>query len=256
MNLNLEKPIVFFDLETTGLDVTKDRIVEISLLRIEPNNNEQIYTYLVNPTIPIPEKATKIHHITNEMVKDKPTFNELANKIYNIFEGADIAGFNLLKFDIPILVEEFLRCNIDFKIKERNIVDVQAIFHKMEQRNLSAAYKFYCHKDLINAHSSKNDTIATYEIFKAQLEKYEELPKSINEISKLFNNYSKYVDVHGFIVLNEENKEVFNFGKYKGLPIEEIFKKDTGYYGWLINAQFPEHTKKVINTIYERTKKK
>ncbi len=253
MNLPLKKPIVFFDIETTGIDVIKDRIVEITILRIETNQQDKIYTYLINPTISIPPQVIKIHHITNEMVKDKPTFKELAHTIYKHFEGADIAGFNALKFDIPILVEEFHRCDIDFNLKNRSIVDVQVIFHKMEQRNLAAAYKFYCQKELNHAHSSKADTIATYEILKAQLEKYHELPKNIKELSS-FSNYHRNVDVHGHIIYNDKNEEIFNFGKYKGQTVASVFLKDTGYYGWIQNAEFPEHTKKVISEIYLRIK--
>lgn len=253
MNLPLKKPIVFFDLETTGTDVIRDRIVEITILRVEPNQKEKILTYLINPTIPIPSHVSKIHHITNEMVKDKPTFKELAHTIYNHFEGADIAGFNALKFDIPILVEEFLRCDIFFNLKNRNIVDVQIIFHKMEQRNLAAAYRFYCHKELENAHSSKADTIATYEILKAQLDKYSELPKNIKELSS-FSSYHRNVDVHGHIIYNDKNEEIFNFGKYKGQIVSAVLKKDTGYYGWIQHADFPEYTKRVITDIYMRDK--
>ncbi len=253
MNLPLKKPIVFFDLETTGTNLVKDRIVEITILRVEPNQNEHIFTYLINPTIPIPPQVSKIHHITDEMVKDKPTFKELAHTIYHHFEGADIAGFNALKFDIPILVEEFLRCGIDFNLNSRNIVDVQVIFHKMEQRNLSAAYRFYCQKELTDAHSSKADTIATYEILKAQLDKYPDLPKNIKELSK-FSSYNRNVDVHGHIIYNDNNEEIFNFGKYKGQTVASVLKKDTGYFGWIQNADFPEHTKKVITDIYIKLK--
>ncbi len=253
MNLPLKKPIVFFDLETTGTNLVKDRIVEITILRVEPNQNEHIFTYLINPTIPIPPQVSKIHHITDEMVKDKPTFKELAHTIYHHYEGADIAGFNALKFDIPILVEEFLRCGIDFNLNSRNIVDVQVIFHKMEQRNLSAAYRFYCQKELTDAHSSKADTIATYEILKAQLDKYPDLPKNIKELSK-FSSYNRNVDVHGHIIYNDNNEEIFNFGKYKGQTVATVLKKDTGYFGWIQNADFPEHTKKVITDIYIKLK--
>ncbi len=253
MNLPLKKPIVFFDLETTGVDVIKDRIVEITILRVEPNQHEQVHTFLINPTIPIPPQASKIHHITDEMVKDKPTFKEVAHQILHLFENADIAGFNALKFDIPILIEEFLRCDIDFNLKNRSIVDVQVIFHKMEQRNLAAAYRFYCNKELENAHSSKADTLATYEILKAQLDRYPSLPKNIKELST-FSTYYKNVDVHGHIVLNDKNEEVFNFGKYKGQSVASVLLKDSGYYGWIQNAEFPRQTKKIVTEIYMRIK--
>lgn len=255
MNLILKKPIVFFDLETTGNDIVHDRIIEITILRIEPNQKESLHTYLVNPQIPIPLTASKIHHITDDMVKDKQTFKEIAHTIFNLFEGADIAGFNVLKFDIPLLAEEFLRCNIDFNLKNRNVIDVQVIFHKMEQRNLSAAYKFYCKKELENAHSSRADTIATYEILKSQLDYYPSLPKNISELSN-FSTYHKNADLFGYIIFNDKNEEIFNFGKYKGQSVAEVLKKDSGYYGWLQNAEFPLYTKKIITEIYLRENKK
>jgi len=255
MNLPIKKPIVFFDIETTGTDVVHDRIVEITILRVETNQKESIHTYLINPERPIPPAVSKIHHITDEMVKDKPTFKELASTIYEYFEGADIAGFNALKFDIPLLAEEFMRCEIDFSMKNRNIIDVQVIFHKMEQRNLSAAYKFYCKKDLENAHSSKADTIATYEILKAQLDYYPQLPKNMKELSQ-FSAHHRHADLFGHIIYNDKNEEVFNFGKYKGQRVTDVFKKDSGYYGWLLNADFPLYTKKIISEIYVREKQK
>jgi len=255
MNLPIKKPIVFFDIETTGTDVVHDRIVEITILRVETNQKESIHTYLINPERPIPPAVSKIHHITNEIVKDKPTFKELASTIYEYFEGADIAGFNALKFDIPLLAEEFMRCEIDFSMKNRNIIDVQVIFHKMEQRNLSAAYKFYCKKDLENAHSSKADTIATYEILKAQLDYYPQLPKNMKELSQ-FSAHHRHADLFGHIIYNDKNEEVFNFGKYKGQRVTDVFKKDSGYYGWLLNADFPLYTKKIISEIYVREKQK
>jgi DNA polymerase-3 subunit epsilon len=251
MNLPLKKPIIFFDLETTGIDIVRDRIVEITILRVEPNQHESLFTYLINPTVPIPPEVTKIHHITDDMVKDKPTFKELAHTIFNHFEGADMAGFNALKFDIPLLAEEFIRCEMDFSLKNRNVVDVQVIFHKMEQRNLSAAYKFYCKKDLENAHSSEADTIATFEILKAQLDFYPKLPQNISELSQ-FSSHHKNADLYGHIIFNEKNEEIFNFGKYKGQTVAGVLKKDSGYYGWLQNADFPRYTKKVLSEIYIR----
>jgi len=255
MNLPLKKPIIFFDIETTGTDIVHDRIVEITILRVETNQKENIKTFLINPERPIPPEASKIHHITDEMVKNKPTFKELASTIYDFFEGADIAGFNALKFDIALLAEEFMRCQINFSMKNRNVVDVQVIFHKMEQRNLSAAYKFYCQKKLENAHSSEADTKATYEILKAQLDYYPQLPKDISELSK-FSSHHKHADLFGHIIYNEQNEEVFNFGKYKGQRVADVLKKDPGYYGWMQNADFPLYTKKIITEIYLREKQK
>ncbi len=255
MNLPLKKPIIFFDLETTGTDIVHDRIVEITILRIEPNQQESLHTYLINPQIPIPPAVSKIHHITDDMVKDKQTFKEMAHAIFNLFEGTDIAGFNALKFDIPLLAEEFLRCNIDFSMKNRNVVDVQVIFHKMEQRNLSAAYKFYCKKELENAHSSEADTIATYEILKSQLDYYPSLPQNMSDLSK-FSTHHRNADLFGHIIFNDKDEEIFNFGKYKGQSVAEVLKKDSGYYGWLQNADFPLYTKKIFTEIYLRENKK
>jgi DNA polymerase III subunit epsilon len=255
MELPLKRPIVFFDLETTGINVTNDRIVEITLLRIEPNGKETEKTFLVNPTIPISKEASEIHGIKDEDVKDKPVFKEIAKNVAAIIEGADIAGFNSNRFDIPLLAEEFLRADVDFNMRNRQFVDVQVIFHKMEQRNLAAAYKFYCKKELINAHSSKADTMATYEILKAQLDFYENLPRTINELSE-FSTQNKNVDLAGHIVYNDKNVEVFNFGKHKGIPVEEVLTKDSGYYGWMMNGQFPLYTKKILTELKLRMIKK
>lgn len=255
MELPLKRPIVFFDLETTGINVTNDRIVEITLLRIEPNGKETEKTYLVNPTIPISKEASEIHGIKDEDVKDKPVFKEIAKTVAAIIEGADIAGFNSNRFDIPLLAEEFLRADVDFNMRNRQFVDVQVIYHKMEQRNLSAAYKFYCKKELIDAHSSKADTMATYEILKAQLDFYDNLPRTINELSE-FSTQNKNVDLAGHIVFNDMNVEVFNFGKHKGVPVEEVLTKDSGYYGWMMNGQFPLYTKKILTELKLRMIKK
>jgi len=254
MELPLKRSIVFFDLETTGVNVTNDRIVEITLLRIEPNGKETEKTFLVNPTIPIPKESSDIHGIKDEDVKDKPVFKEIAKNVASFIEGADIAGFNSNRFDIPLLAEEFLRAEVDFNIRNRKFVDVQVIFHKMEQRNLAAAYKFYCKKELINAHSSKADTKATYEILKAQLDFYNELPHTINELSE-FSTQNRNVDLVGHIIFNDKNIEVFNFGKYKGVPVEEVLTKDSGYFGWMMNGQFPLYTKKVLTELKLRMSK-
>ena len=248
MDLDLKKPIVFFDLETTGIDVVNDRIIEISLLKIIPNGGEEKKTYRVNPTIPIKPQATEVHGISDDDVKDEPTFNELAKSVTNFIEGCDLAGFNSNKFDIPMLAEEFIRADIDFDLKKNRFIDVQVIFHKMEQRTLSAAYKFYCQKELINAHSAEADTIATYEILKAQIDRYENLTNDMEELSK-FSSHNRNVDFAGRIVLNDKDEEVFNFGKYKGKTVESVLEKDSGYYGWILNSDFPLYTKKMLTAI-------
>jgi len=249
MELNLIRPICFFDLETTGIDVSKDRIVEISILKVFPNGNRESKTWLVNPTIPIPAQATAVHGITNEKVAGEPTFKELAKQVHNFIKDADLAGYNSDRFDIPLLAEELLRAGVDFDLKNRVTVDVQTIFHKMEQRTLSAAYKFYCKKTLDNAHSAQADTEATYEILKAQLDCYqEELPNDIKQLSE-FTTRKQAADFAGFIVYNDKGEEVFTFGKHKGRKVEEILQEEPGYFGWILNADFPLYTKKVLTAI-------
>ncbi len=248
MKLNLKKPIVFFDLETTGIDITNDRIVEISLLKIQPNGKEETKTLRVNPEMPIPKQSTDIHGITDEDVKDAPKFNEIGKTIANFLEGCDIAGYNSNKFDIPLLAEEFLRVGIDFDLKKLRFIDVQVIFHKMEQRTLSAAYKFYCEKDLNNAHSAEADTIATYEILQAQIDRYKDLENDMEALSK-FSSQSNNADFAGRIVYNDKGQEVFNFGKYKGHTVESVLEKDSGYFGWMLTSEFPLYTKKVLTAI-------
>jgi DNA polymerase III subunit epsilon len=248
MKLKLKNPLIFFDLETTGIDVVNDRIVEISYLKIFPDGREEVKTMRINPTIPIDPKATEIHGISNEDVKDAPTFTEVAQSVANVFEGSDIAGFNSNKFDLPLLAEEFLRSEIDFDLKKRKFIDVQVIFHKLEQRTLSAAYKFYCEKDLENAHSAEADTRATYEILEAQLDKYKELENDVDQLSK-FSAHNRNVDFVGRIIYDDNNVEVINFGKYKGIPVEEVLEKDPGYYGWIMNSDFPLYTKRVLTAI-------
>ncbi len=240
--------MVFFDLETTGVNVASDRIVEISWLKIQPDGRESIQTQLVNPTIPIDPRAIAIHGITDEDVKDKPTFSEIARTLAKDFEGCDFAGYNSNKFDIPLLAEEFLRAGVDFDLRKRKFIDVQVIFHKMEQRTLIAAYKFYCQKDLENAHSAEADTRATYEILKAQLDHYEHLQNDVDYLSA-FSTQNRSVDLAGRIIYNDKDIEVFNFGKYKGEPVEEVLKKDPGYFGWILNGDFPLYTKKVLTNI-------
>ncbi|MBN1253317.1 MAG: 3'-5' exonuclease [Bacteroidales bacterium] len=248
MELNLSKPIAFFDLETTGINIAKDRIVEISILRIMPEGKKESKTWVINPTIPIPEKVSKIHGIYDKDVKDKPTFADVGREINSFLENCDLGGYNSNKFDVPLLLEEFLRADIDFDIKKRKLVDSQVIFFKMEPRTLSAAYKFYCGKDLENAHTAEADVNATYEVLKAQIEKYEELTNDINQVSK-FSHQVKSADFAGMIIFNDKKQETFNFGKHKGKTVEEIFNKEPGYYSWIMNADFPLYTKKVLTSV-------
>ena len=248
MNLNLTKPICFFDLETTGINITNDRIVEISILKVHPDGKEERYTRLVNPTIPIPAEVTKVHGITDADVADKPTFKELAKDIYNMIKDSDLGGFNSNRFDIPLLAEEMLRAEVDFDMKNRVSVDVQTIFHKMEQRTLSAAYKFYCDKNLDDAHSAEADTYATYEVLKAQLSKYKELENDTKFLAE-FSSRKQFADFAGFIVFNKNNEECFSFGKHKGKRVEDVLNDEPGYFGWLLDADFPLYTKKVLTAI-------
>ena len=251
MELNLTKPIVFFDLETTGVNIATDRIVEISILKIFPNGNKESKTWLVNPEVEIPPHVVAVHGITNEKVVTEPTFKELAPKVKEMIGDADLAGFNSTRFDIPLLGEEMLRAGIDFDLNNRNSVDVQVIFHKKEQRTLSAGYQFYCGKDLEDAHSAEADTLATYEILKAQLDKYDDLENSIESLSE-FSTQTKRTDFAGFILFNDDKQEIFSFGKYKGRTVEEVFKENPGYNAWIQNADFPLYTKKVLRQIKER----
>ncbi|MBP6073066.1 MAG: 3'-5' exonuclease [Flavobacterium sp.] len=248
MELKLNRPICFFDLETTGIEVAKDRIVEISIFKVFPNGTTESKTWLVNPTIPIPPQTTAVHGITNEKVANEPTFKELASVIYTMMKDSDLGGFNSDRFDIPLLAEELLRAGVDFDMKNRVSVDVQTIFHKKEERTLSAAYKFYCNQNLENAHSAEADTMATYEILKAQLDRYPDLENDIKQLSE-YTTRKKSVDFAGFIAMNAEGKEIFTFGKNKGLLVEEVLDKEPGYYGWIQNADFPLYTKKVLTAI-------
>lgn len=248
MNLKLNKPICFFDLETTGINVAKDRIVEIAVLKVFPNGNKESYTWRVNPGVPIPKEAAAIHKITDEMVANEPLFKELAPKVYALINDSDLAGFNSNRFDIPLLAEEFLRAEIDFDLKKALAVDVQTIFHKMEKRTLEAAYKFYCGKDLIDAHSAAADTEATYEVLLGQLEKYPTLKNDISFLAD-FSSHKDRADFAGFIVYDDAGKEIFSFGKYRGKRVTEVLEKDSGYFGWLQNADFPLYTKKVLTRI-------
>ncbi|QTD37140.1 3'-5' exonuclease [Polaribacter batillariae] len=251
MNLKLTKPIVFFDLETTGVNIATDRIVEIAILKVFPNGNKESKTWLVNPEIEIPQAATDVHGITNEKVVTEPTFKELAPEISKIIKGCDLAGFNSNRFDIPLLAEELMRAGIDFDMKNGKAIDVQVIFHKKEQRTLSAGYQFYCGKELEGAHGAEADTNATYEILLAQLEKYDDIENSVDALSE-FSTHGERADFAGFILMNEQKQEIFSFGKYKGRTVEEVFKENPGYNNWIQNADFPLYTKKVLKEIKER----
>ena len=252
MQLNLRNPLVFFDLETTGINIVKDRIVEISYVKVFPNGKEETKTRRINPGMPIPPESTAIHGITDEDVKDCPTFKEIAKSLATQIEGCDLAGYNSNRFDIPMLAEEFLRAGVDIDLNRRKFIDVQTIFHKMEQRTLSAAYKFYCDKDLNDAHAAEADTRATYEVLKAQLDRYPQLKNDMAALAD-FTSYTRNVDLAGRIVYNDQGVEVFNFGKYKGRSVAEVFKVDTGYYGWMMQGEFPLNTKNVITNIKLRS---
>jgi len=251
MDLKLSKPIVFFDLETTGINISKDRIVEISLLKIFPNGNKESKTWLVNPEIEIPVEVSVNHGITNEKVVTEPTFKELAETVNAMISDSDLAGFNSNRFDIPLLAEEFLRVGVDFDMDNKRAIDVQVIFHKKEQRTLSAGYKFYCGKILEDAHSAEADTNATYEILKAQLDRYDDIENSVEALSA-YSTHSKRADFAGFILFNDKEEEIFSFGKYKGRIVEDVFKENPGYNAWIQNADFPLYTKKVLKSIKER----
>ena len=248
MQLNLNKPICFFDLETTGINITKDRIVEISILKVNPNGTEEKKTWLVNPEMPIPAVVVAVHGITNEKVANEPTFKELAKEINSWIKDADLGGFNSNRFDIPLLAEEMLRADEDFDMKNRQSVDVQTIFHKMEQRTLTAAFKFYCDKSLEDAHSAEADTMATYEVLKAQLDRYENLENDTAFLAD-FSSRKKLADFAGFIAYDKVGDECFSFGKHKGKKVTEILEKEPGYFGWLLSADFPLYTKKVLTAI-------
>ena len=254
MNLKLEKPIVFFDLETTGVNIATDRIVEISILKVFPNGNKESYTWLVNPEIEIPAEAIAVHGITNEKVVTEPTFKELAAKVSDLIADCDLAGFNSNRFDIPLLAEELMRAGIDFDMDNRKAVDVQVIYHKKEKRNLSAGYQFYCGKELEGAHSAEADTLATYEILNAQVEKYEDLESTVDALSE-YSSHSKRADFAGFILFNDNKQEIFSFGKYKGRLVEDVLKENPGYNSWIQNADFPLYTKNVLQKISDRLRK-
>lgn len=260
MKLNLKIPVCFFDLETTGINIAHDRILEIAVIKMMPNGEELRKRHIINPTINIPAESTAIHGISNEDVKDKPTFKEVAKEYAKFFEGADLAGFNVLKFDVPMLVEEFLRADVEFDYSRKKIIDAQKIFHFMEKRTLSAAYQFYCQKDLINSHSAEADTQATMEVLLAQVARYENqevtdgLGKKIGVIQNDVDALSKLtstdlVDLAGRMVRNQKGEATFNFGKHKGKPVLTVFKEEPAYYDWMMNGDFPLDTKRRLTEI-------
>lgn len=251
MKLNLTCPVVFFDLETTGTDINKDRIVEICYLKVWPNGNEDAHTMRINPGMHIPEESSKVHGIYDDDVKDCPTFKEVAKNIAKDFEGADIAGFNSNRFDVPLLAEEFLRADVDIDLARHRFIDVQVIFHKKEQRTLSAAYKFYCGKNLEDAHTALADTRATYEVLKAQLDKYPDLQNDMKYLSD-YSSFTKNVDFAGRMVYDDNGAEVFNFGKYRGQLVKDVLAKDPGYYSWILNSEFTLNTKAALTRIRVR----
>lgn len=249
MRLNLNKPICFFDLETTGTNPGKDRIVEIAVLKLDANNQKKEMVWRVNPECPIPEGASSVHGITDEMVKDQPTFKHYSKEIYNFIEGCDLGGYNIDKFDLPLLVEEFIRSDIDVSsFAKVKTVDVQTIFFKKEPRDLSSALKFYCNKDHGNAHTALDDTIATYEVLLSQLDKYDDLEPSVDFLSTLTKR-NKNIDFAGRIIEDDNGDAIFNFGKHKGKKVKEVLTKEKGYYSWMMNSDFPEYTKKIITQV-------
>lgn len=264
MYLKLKNPLVFFDLETTGTNISQDRIIEYSFVKVMPDGEVIKNTERVNPERPIPLESSLIHGIYDKDIADKPPFKSVAKELASFLDGCDLSGFNILKFDVPVLVEEFLRADVDFDISKRKLVDAQKIFHMMEKRTLSAAYKFYCGKELVDAHSAEADTLATLEVLDAQVQKYEgELLKDLkgNAIGTIENSVDtihklttdNMVDLAGRFVFNSDNVEVFNFGKHKGKPVEEVLKKEPGYYDWMMKGDFPHDTKRRLTQIKLRS---
>jgi len=248
MSIQLTRPLVIFDLETTGININRDRIVEISMLKVFPNGTEELRTYRVNPQIPIPKEASSVHGIYDEDVADKPSFKQLAPELNSFLELCDFGGFNSNKFDFPLLVEEFYRADIEFEINNRKFIDVQRIFHKMEPRNLTAAYKFYCDRTLENAHSAEADTIATWQVLQAQIKKYEQLPNDIKGLHEIIVQCN-IVDLACLFVFNNENIPVFNFGKHKGRPVSDVLTREPSYYNWMMDGDFPLQTKRVLTEL-------
>jgi len=250
MNLTLTRPLAFIDLETTGLNISTDRIVEISVLKLLPDGVKEVFTMVINPEIPIPKQASDIHGFKDEDVKDAPTFAKVGKNILQFIGNADLSGYNIVKFDLPLLVEEFLRVGIDFPIESRKVIDVQHIFHKMEKRDLAAAYKFYCNREIVNQHSAEADITATYEILLAQVDKYNNIGKNIDELYDFTGRQMEtLVDLASRLVKDDKGIPVFNFGKYKGRSVFEIFEKDPSYYSWMMKGDFPLYTKKKLTEL-------
>ena len=256
MKLQLRRPIVFFDLETTGVNILTDRIVEISIVKVMPGKEDEpiVKTRRVNPEMPIPAEATAVHHITDADVANEPTFRQIAKSLADFMTGCDIAGFNSNRFDVPLLDEEFHRAGVDFDFHRARFIDVQTIFHKQEPRNLTAAYRFYCGKDLTGAHSAHDDTMATFEVLKAQLERYPDLPSSVEELAK-FSSQNNNVDLAGRLIYDDNGREIINFGNYKGRPAAEVLEKDPGYYAWVQQGDFASDTKRAFTRIKMNIKK-
>ena len=255
MKLNLKRPIIFFDLETTGVDPAKDRIVEISMVKVMPDGEEIVKTRKINPGMHIPEESTAIHGITDADVADAPSFAQVAKSLAQFVQGCDFGGFNSNRFDLPLLVEEFMRAGVEVDFKRRKFIDVQNIFHKKEQRTLVAAYKFYCDRDLDDAHSAEADTRATYEVLKAQLDRYPDLENDIDALAE-FSSRGETADYAGRILYDDKGVEVFGFGKYRGRSVAEVFAAEPSYYAWMMNGDFPLYTKRVITEIRMRDKKR
>ncbi len=264
MKLKLKRPLAFFDIEATGINIGVDRIVELSVIKLNPDGSEDVKTWRVNPGIPIPLEASLIHDIYDEHVANEPLFKTIAAEIAAFINESDLAGYNSNKFDIPILMEEFIRAGVEFDLDNRHFVDVQNIFHQMEQRTLKAAYRFYCQKDILKAHSAEADTRATMEVLLAQIEKYEltewedrqgkrSIPV-VNDIEGLhkFTNLNRTVDFAGRMVFNDDGEEVFNFGKHKGKKVEDVFNIEPSYYSWMMQGDFPLYTKRKLEAIYNR----
>ncbi|MBD5287908.1 3'-5' exonuclease [bacterium] len=253
MKLNLTRPIIFFDLETTGTNVVKDRIVELSYIKVYPDGREETKSRRINPEMHIPEQATAVHHITDDDVKDEPTFRQVSKALLAIFDGCDIAGYNSNKFDVPLLIEEFARVGLNFDISGRNFIDVQNIFHKMEQRTLVAAYRFYCGKELDGAHSALCDTQATYEVLKSQLERYDTLENDVEKLAE-FSRAGRGIDLAARFVLDDNDVPIMNFGKHKGKPVKEVFKKEPSFYAWMMQGDFARNTKDVATRFYNEVR--
>ena len=262
MKLQLERPLVFFDLETTGVNIASDRIVELSFYKLYPNGSSESKTYRVRPvqmllgqevTMPIPAEASAVHGIYDADVADCPTFRQIAPEVAKVMEDSDLAGYNSNHFDIPLLAEEFLRAGVTIDLKDKKMIDAFTIFQKNEPRNLTAAYKFFCDKDLSQAHSANADTMATYEVLMAELERYD-IPTTVAELSDYSQGGTRFADFAGRIAYDSEGVEIFNFGKYKGMRVKDVFRRDSGYFGWLINGEFPEYTKAVLKRVFNSLK--